>query len=130
MCNPKTFTLDVIAGDLVLIEILIKTALLGLVQVQEHNDALILLLQRVCTLHPLPFVAPPMPTLVRTSSASLSLSLIRFSPDSPGSTSSMLTSLGSPLPIVADQMSSSEETLDWEMVGCDLAQGLGPRDLM
>lgn len=115
MCNRKTFTLDVTAGDLVLIE----DALLGLVQVREHNDALILLLQRVHALRPLPspFVAPPTPTSVRAGSASLSPSLTRFSPDSPGSTSSssMLTSLGSPLPVVADQTSAEEENLDWEM---------------
>jgi len=123
MCNPKTFTLEVTAGDLVLLETLLQ---IGLVQVPEHNDALILLLQRVRALRPLPFVAPPTPTSVRAGSASLSPT--RFSPDTPGSTSSMLASLGSPLPVVADQTSAEAENLDWEMVGCDLAQGAG--DLM
>jgi hypothetical protein len=99
MCDPKSFTLKVTAEELVLVE----NALLALVQVQEHNDALFLLLQRVHTLRPLPFVAPPTPSSsVRAGSASLSQSPTRFSPDSPAS-SSMLASLGSPLPVVADQ---------------------------
>ena len=114
MCTPKTFTLEVTAEELVLIE----TALLGLVQAREHNDALFLLLQRVHSLRPLPFVTPPTPTSsVRAGSASLSQSPTRFSPESPGSSShTTLASFGSPLPVVADQTSAEEENLDWEMV--------------
>ena len=103
MCDPKTLTLEVTAEELVLLE----HALLGLVQVLEHNDALLLLLQRVHTLRPLPFVAPPTPSSsVRAGGGSLSQSPTRFSPDSPAS-SSMLASLGSPLPVVADQSNES-----------------------
>ena len=126
MCNPKTFTLEVTAEALVLIE----TALLGLVQAREHNDALFLLLQRVRSLRPLPLVAPPMPSSsVCAGSASLSQSPTRFSSESPGSSShTTLASLGSPLPAVAaDQMSAEEENLVREMLGSDLAQG--PEDL-
>ena len=94
MYDPKKFTLQVTAEELVLLE----TALLGLVQVQEHNDALSLLLQRVHTLCPPHFATPPMPSSsICTGSASLSLSPTRFSPDSPGS-SSMLAS-GLPLSV-------------------------------
>lgn len=103
MCDPKTLTLEVTAEELVLLE----HALLGLVQVLEHNDALLLLLQRVHTLRPLPFVAPPTPSSsVRAGGGSLSQSPTRFSPDSPAS-SSMLASLGSPLSVVADQSNES-----------------------
>jgi hypothetical protein len=114
MCTPKTVTLEVMAEELVLIE----TTLLGLVQAREHNDALFLLLQRVHSLRPLPFVTPPTPTsCVCAGSASLSQFPTRFSPESPGSSShTMLASLGSPLPIVADQMFAEEENLDQEMV--------------
>jgi hypothetical protein len=108
MCDPKTFTLEVTAEELVLLE----NALLGLVQVLEHNDALFLLLQRVRTLRPLPFVAPPTPSSsVRAGGGSLSQSPTRFSPDSPAS-SSMLASLGSPLPVVADQSNDESEVID------------------
>jgi hypothetical protein len=125
MDDQKTFTLQVTAEELVLLE----TALLGLVQVREHNDALSLLLQRVHTLCPPHFIAPPMPSSsICAGSASLSPSPTRFSPDSPGS-SSMLAS-GLPLSVAADQTSAEEENLDQEMVGCDLAQSPGDSEMI
>ncbi|KAJ8580513.1 hypothetical protein M405DRAFT_869418 [Rhizopogon salebrosus TDB-379] len=59
-----------------------------------------------------------MPTsCIRAGSASLSQFPTRFSPESPGSSShTTLASLGSPLPVVADQMFAEEENLDQEMV--------------
>jgi hypothetical protein len=104
MRNPKTFTLEVTAEELVLIE----TAL----QARPHNDALLLLLQRVHALRPILFVTPPTPSSsVCAGSASLSQSPTRFSSASPGS----------PLPVVADQTSAEEENTDREMFACNQA---------
>jgi hypothetical protein len=107
--NPKTFTLEVTAEELVLIETL-------LVQARLHNDCSLLLLQRVHTLRHITFVAPPTPSssVHAGGSASLSRSPTRFSPES----------AGSPLPVV-DQMSAEEENTGWEMFACNQAQDAG-----
>ncbi|KAJ8579871.1 hypothetical protein M405DRAFT_869895, partial [Rhizopogon salebrosus TDB-379] len=112
MCDPKTFTLEVTAEELVLIEI----ALLGSARAQEYNDALFSLLQRVHSLRPLPFAASPMPSSsICAGSTSLSQSLTRFLPESPGSSShTTLASLGLPLDVAADQTSAEEENSDEE----------------
>jgi hypothetical protein len=112
MYDPKTFTLEVTAEELVLIE----TALLGSARAQEYNDALFSLLQRVHSLRPLPFAASPMPSSsICAGSTSLSQSLTRFLPESPGSSShTTLASLGLPLDVAADQTSAEEENSDEE----------------
>ena len=53
----------------------------------------------------------PSSSVHATGGGSLSQSPTRFSPDSPAS-SSMLASLGSPLPVVADQSIEESEVID------------------